>query len=193
MLSGGTAVALSGSNTVFTDDIVDNAVYSAGVRDDNLAGGGLGGIDIKESSLTGNAHKLLYTPGGSAIHTPIGTVGPYTIKLSCGDKSSAAWTNLDLYVNGPSGTAERMFTVEGNNGGDEPFGTVPIPANQDKVIQRFAAGTGFPDPADAGSIRAAGTVMIRSGSVLYQLDLHVGIYLPGHDTCIAYGTATRAT
>ena len=33
VLGGGSAVALSGSNTVFSDDIVDNQVQSADVRD----------------------------------------------------------------------------------------------------------------------------------------------------------------
>ena len=36
VLSGGTAVALSGSNTVFSDDIVDDAVRTADVRNDAL-------------------------------------------------------------------------------------------------------------------------------------------------------------
>ncbi len=43
VLSGGTAVALTGSNTVFSDDIVDNQVKSADVRNDTLTGGGLTG------------------------------------------------------------------------------------------------------------------------------------------------------
>ena len=36
VLTGGSAYALSGSNTVFTDDITDNQVYSSDVRDDTL-------------------------------------------------------------------------------------------------------------------------------------------------------------
>src|SRR5436190_7898392 len=46
VLSGGTAVALKGSNTVFSDDIVDNQVKSVDVRNDTLTG-----RDVKESSL----------------------------------------------------------------------------------------------------------------------------------------------
>jgi hypothetical protein len=51
LLGGGTAVALTGSNTVFSDDIVDNQVYSADVRNDTLSGGGLGAADLKPSSV----------------------------------------------------------------------------------------------------------------------------------------------
>lgn len=63
VLSGGTAVALTGSNTVFSDDIVDNQVKTGDVRNDTLIGGGLTGSDVKESSLgrvpqAGNAGNL---------------------------------------------------------------------------------------------------------------------------------------
>jgi|SRR3954447_17898765 hypothetical protein len=63
VLSGGTAVALTGSNTVFSDDIVDNQVKAGDVRNDTLAGGGLtapdlgpgsvGGSEVQSNSLTG--------------------------------------------------------------------------------------------------------------------------------------------
>ena len=58
----GTAVALDGSDTVFSDDIVDgqvrtndisdsNGVRSADVRDDTLAGGGLTAADLGPNSV----------------------------------------------------------------------------------------------------------------------------------------------
>jgi hypothetical protein len=50
-LSTGSAVALSGSNTVFTDDIVDNEVRTADVRNDSLTGGGLAAADLKAGSV----------------------------------------------------------------------------------------------------------------------------------------------
>ena len=45
-LAGGTAVALTGSNTVFNDDIVNDEVTTADVRDDTLAFGGLYSPDL---------------------------------------------------------------------------------------------------------------------------------------------------
>jgi hypothetical protein len=54
VLSGGTAVALTGSNTVFSDDIVDNQVKSADVRNDTLAGGGLTAADLGPGSVGGS-------------------------------------------------------------------------------------------------------------------------------------------
>src|SRR4051812_13708812 len=71
-LGGGTAVALTGSDTVQSDDlgpgsqvmapdvaanavngsdIVDNQVLSADVRNDTLAGGGLAAIDLRPNSV----------------------------------------------------------------------------------------------------------------------------------------------
>ncbi len=61
VLTGGTAYALAGTNTVFSDDIVDgnvrsvdvqdNGVYSADVRDDTLSAGGLGAVDLRPGSV----------------------------------------------------------------------------------------------------------------------------------------------
>ena len=58
VLSGGTAVALTGSNTVFSDDIVDGQVRSSDVHNDSLTG-----ADVNEPSLgpvpqAGNADTL---------------------------------------------------------------------------------------------------------------------------------------
>jgi hypothetical protein len=51
VLGGGSAVALSGSNTVFSDDIVDNQVFSADVRNDTLGTGGLAASDLRPGSV----------------------------------------------------------------------------------------------------------------------------------------------
>lgn len=50
-LTGGTAYALDGHNTVNSGDIINDQVKPADVRDDTLPGGGLSGADINESSL----------------------------------------------------------------------------------------------------------------------------------------------
>jgi hypothetical protein len=48
-LAGGAAYA---ANTVFSSDIVDNQVYPVDVRNENLSGGGLGGVDIANDAVT---------------------------------------------------------------------------------------------------------------------------------------------
>ncbi len=48
VIAGGTAYA---ANTVGSSDIINNQVFSADVRDDTLAGGGLGHVDLKAGSV----------------------------------------------------------------------------------------------------------------------------------------------
>jgi hypothetical protein len=63
-LSTGSAVALSGTNTVDSGDIIDNQVYSADVRNDTLSGGGLAAADLRPSSVGGSEVKAgAVTPG----------------------------------------------------------------------------------------------------------------------------------
>lgn len=73
VLTGGTAVALSGSNTVFTDDIVDNQVYSADVRNDGLPGGGLGHIDLRPNSVGSSEVALDQLVAGDLAPNSVGT------------------------------------------------------------------------------------------------------------------------
>jgi len=72
VLSGGTAVALTGSNTVFSDDIVNGQVKGVDVLDGTLTGG-----DVKESSLgkvpqAGNADTV---DGLDSTHFGVGVMG----------------------------------------------------------------------------------------------------------------------
>jgi hypothetical protein len=85
VLSGGTAVALQGSNTVFSDDIVDNQVRSADVHNDSLTGG-----DVKESGLgrvpqAGNADTL---DGQDSTHFGVGVMGGVMKAVSNTDVAS---------------------------------------------------------------------------------------------------------
>ncbi len=48
VIGGGAAYA---ANTIISTDIVNNEVYGADVRDDTLAGGGLGHVDLKAGSV----------------------------------------------------------------------------------------------------------------------------------------------
>jgi hypothetical protein len=84
VVSGGTAVALTGSNTVFSDDIVngevrtsdlqDNGLRSADVRDDTVAGGGLTAADLRVGSVGGSEVALDALTGGDIDESTLGTV-----------------------------------------------------------------------------------------------------------------------
>jgi hypothetical protein len=74
VLSGGTAVALTGSNTVFSDDIVDNQVGTADVRNDTLAGGGLTAADLAPGSVAGSEVKDNSVTGADVKESSLGRV-----------------------------------------------------------------------------------------------------------------------
>jgi len=74
VLSGGTAVALKGSNTVFSDDIVDNQVKTADVRNDTLAGGGLTAADLGAGSVAGSEVKNDSLTGADVKESSLGQV-----------------------------------------------------------------------------------------------------------------------
>lgn len=54
VLTGGTAYALEGQNTVNSGDIINDQVRSADVRDDTLTGGGLEREDLAADSVAGS-------------------------------------------------------------------------------------------------------------------------------------------
>jgi hypothetical protein len=195
---GGSAAALSGSNTVQTDDlgpgsqvtapdVAANAVNGSDVVDNSLTG-----ADILESSLTGNTRKLIYNASASnpGPITNIATVGPYTIKARCAVGGLPGIVLVHIYANGPAGTADSMWSVRTNDstaGSIQSNGT-GFPANTNtEIISSFGAG-----PGDFS--RGGGTVMLRTGSTVVQVDFNVvadARSAPG--SCFLYGTATRAT
>jgi hypothetical protein len=195
----GTAAALSGSNTVQSDDlgpgaqvkapdVAANAVNSADVAIDSLTG-----ADILESTLTGDTQKLSYSAGASSANpapkTPLRTVGPYTIKGQCISDQDLN-VRVRLYVNGPAGTQNSMWSQTANNNTDHGnfSGGAVITANTDALIFDVAAGFGSFE-------RGGGTTMLRTNTgVLVQVDFHaVADGRSGQRNCFIYGTATRAT
>jgi hypothetical protein len=76
---GGTAAALSGSNTVFSDDITDNQVYPADVRNDTLTGGGLGAADLKPGSVGTSEVAANSLTGADIVESSLGKVPSATL------------------------------------------------------------------------------------------------------------------
>ena len=159
-----------------------------------MADNSLRGKDIIESSLTGNAQKLIYVGAFTELQK-IATVGPYTIKVSC--SQSPHVTGFNVYVNGPAATANYMFITRENDsrpsaeiGSSFYSHTVPIPAHQDASLMSIQASAGFDGPTS--NARFAGTAMLRFGSSLVQLDLN-GVAHGAAGTCTLNGTGTLAT
>ena len=117
VLCGGTAIALDGSNTVFTDDIVNgevkapdvatnavgaaelaassvgspelknNGVQSADVRDDTLSGGGLSAADLGPSSVGSPELKNNGVQSGDVLDESL--TGADVVESSLGEVPSA--------------------------------------------------------------------------------------------------------
>jgi hypothetical protein len=74
VLSGGTAVALTGSNTVFSDDIVNDQVASVDVRNDTLTRGGLTAADLRPDSVGSSEVKSDSLTGANVDESSFGAV-----------------------------------------------------------------------------------------------------------------------
>jgi len=194
-VSGGTAVALTGSNTVQTDDIGPGAQVQAAdvaanaVNGSDVVDNALAGADINESSLTGNTKKLVWTSAasGNPSPTPIATVGPYTIKAKC--VGNGIDVKAFLFANGPAGSSDSMWGLTRNDNTDLGTRSLTwsIAANADSTIGQVASG-----PSSGDFSRISGTQMLRSGSTLVEVNFH-GVADDGANTCRFYGAATVGT
>jgi hypothetical protein len=115
-LGGGTAVALSGANTVFSDDIVNDQVFSADVRNDSLSGGGLAAADLRAGSV---ATSEVADNSLGAVDLAPGSVGASEV-------TDSSLTGTDI-VNGSLGPTE--------------FGTIPAARADNSATQTIAAST----------------------------------------------------
>ncbi len=120
VLSGGTAVALTGSNTVFSDDIVNDQVYSGDVRNDTLSGGGLAAADLRANSVGQSevAAEAIANPklGANAV------TGPKVLD------DSLTGTDIDESTLGevPSATLGGLGGQSGGTASCDPESNVPV-------------------------------------------------------------------
>jgi hypothetical protein len=114
VLSGGTAYALDGKNTVFTDDIVNGAVHSADIGDglvrsidvaNDTTPFALKGIDVKDNSLTGadvDESTLGRVP--DALSASVGGIGRSTSLSGCNpsDETLITCATVSMTLPAPS-------------------------------------------------------------------------------------------
>jgi hypothetical protein len=177
-LSTGSAVALSGSNTVQSDDlgpgsqvkaadVADNAINSA-----DLVNNSLTGTDINESTLQGvNAAtvgggtvcdgvvELSTTPSNNPVNQVVCTAGPLSIRATC---TSAGQTNAALAI---ENSADNSFYTISGGAEDADWDN----AEADPTLVTLTAFSGTPDMARAAFSagadnggQLAGEVAVRS-------------------------------
>lgn len=159
----------------------------------NMIANSVTGKDVVESSLTGNARKLIYTAAAApdpAPLTTIATVGPYKIKGQCVAGAGGTFVKGILLANGPAGTVNQFAITTRDDAtdlGTQSRGTT-LSANTDEALDLGGAAT------PGHFQREAGTVMLQSGSTLVQVDFEmVADFRSAPGSCLIYGTATDAT
>jgi hypothetical protein len=125
---GGTAAALPGTNTVFSDDIVSeavrspdisdsNGVRSIDVRDDTLLGGGLASEDLRTDSV-GGSEIAASAVGGAQLenyHVHIGT----SQNVNTGTGLDGDWVQVTATASCTAGEQMVGYYAEWTSAGDE--------------------------------------------------------------------------
>jgi len=107
LLTAGAAQSLSGSNTVFTDDIVDGAVTTADIKANAVSGSrildnAVTGADIAESTLhprlltarvakDSSTASVVLAAGGNATSVERASTGVYTVHFGTTDVSTCSF------------------------------------------------------------------------------------------------------
>jgi len=195
VLGGGSAVALSGSNTVQSDDlgpgaqvkaadVADNAVNGANIVDNSVTG-----ADVNESTLNGlvRGRMLDFNLAAGAQgdpKTPIATVGPYKLSGKCFEVAGTN-INFNVYAKGPAGFAEAEYNEVDNDTtdhGDNSSSSRPS-ANVDTQVLTFPG-------IQNGFARYGGTLLLRSNTgTLVQVAFSV-VLDKNANACHLWGTAT---
>jgi hypothetical protein len=169
VLTGGTAIALNGHNTVQSDDlgpgaqvkapdVADNAINGANVVDNSLTGD-----DVNESSLRGLVQGRMLDFNRPAVDDGdpnpvhlIATVGPYQLGGQCHYNTNILI--LSIYAKGPAGfsEAEYNYVEEDMQGGNDHAESAVLQTNSTTRVLETATTAAF--------ARDGGTLLIRSNS-----------------------------
>jgi hypothetical protein len=153
-LSTGSAVALSGSNTVYTDDIVDNQVYSADVRNDTLTGGGLAAADLKPSSVGTSEVVNNSLTGTDVSESSLGEVP------SASNADTLDGVNSTGFFSSNGGTLGGDLLVVGKVLADGITSASTITASS--YIKFGTISGSAPDSSDCDEAGEAGRVIVRT-------------------------------
>jgi hypothetical protein len=171
-----------GNGAVTNPKLANSSVDAANVQSNSLTGG-----QINESSLRGVTRRLIWNAPAGAPQAVIARVGPYALKARCFYNNALISNQLDLTISGFNGSADASFVAGSNDGTPTPVTKGVLVSGPNAELDSIGA-----QPGDFR--RHAGTIMLRSGSTLLQLDFNAvsdNRTAPGR-SCFIYGTATLA-
>jgi hypothetical protein len=176
VLTGGTAQALNGSNTVFSDDIVNrqvktpdvapgaistgrlapNAVRTGRVADDNLTGADIAdltGADVTDRSLTGDDVTVNSLGGDEINESQVGIGGDVGFSVANAQLQSGVVGSPEVATN----------SLTGSDIDESQLEQVPLAANAQRVdgksVEVFSMHE--PDPPQLGELVTVGGLTMR--------------------------------
>jgi hypothetical protein len=201
-LSGGTAIALSGTNSVNSADIKNGAVQTEDLADgavsrsqlhknavvsSRVADNSLTGADINEATLDTSAKTLRYSadeaPGGD--HR-VASVGPYVLRASCTTTPTNGIASY-LTAKGPAGHVTASY-LEGDGAIE------PVPHLRSSALTSGGLLVGSEADNNSPVDLVGGTIAIDSGSTVVTIVFASSTkYNGGSGHCSIHGTATLGT
>jgi hypothetical protein len=204
VLGGGSAVALSGSNTVFTDDVADDTQPAGGGN----PAGGLVAADLRPSSVgssevlnnglaladlnaTSRPHKLEFSVAPGSGEQTIATIGNVRLSGDCG-------VEPDLFIfvknlTAQNGTMNSLLTNQTASGGAVTLHTVGLAFGGGAEVLLHHNDAPLGAPLAAGNFdRVEGQVVFQTPGRVTTIDFHA-ITLGGTPgRCEFFGTAVTS-
>ncbi len=185
-------VALGGSayavNTVRSSDIVDNEVYSADVRNDDLAGGGLTSGDIANGAMTTLEIKDDNQPFGGLFAQDLapGSVGPSEVannSLTSADVENGSVQGIDITDDSLTGDDIDAGSILGGDIGDGSLNDEDVGQG---TFVNFEADIGLVPPQscvykDISGINAQGDHLLLTPSNADSFLMYGIQYRPGQE------------
>ena len=198
VLSGGTAVALSGSNTVQSDDLGPGSQVTA----PDVAANAVNGSDVLDSSLsladlnaTSRPHKLEFsTPVDPAPPVTIATVGHLRVSGQCLADGSVPFLNIYLKnVAGQRATMSALLTNQIVSDSNVSLNTVGrfVDPGVEITLDRFDQNENVA-LATGNFNRVEGQVVFRTPGRVTTIELHAFTAGPTNPRCEFYGTAVTS-
>ena len=206
VLTGGTAVALSGSNTVFTDDIANDTQPAGG---GNPAGGlvaadlrpnSVGSSEVANNSLGlgdlnpgSRPHKIEFSLPVGEVAVPV-TVGNVRVDGECGGFDPPSLFIYLKNLTAQSGTYNALLTNQTSSGGAVTLTTVGhgFGGGEEFLLHHNDApfGSGL---AEGNFVRVEGQVVFQTPGRVTTIDFHAATFGAGASArCEFYGTAVTS-